>query len=380
MRMKTPETSRLFEPWTCPTSGVTSLILTERPAPVQQSFYFVTPSMTDDGRFLWLGCGYPPPGGRHAQQVLGVVDFERDEFHIYPETQFTSSRPLLDTTNGDIYWCNDLDLWKRGPHPKDRAVRVNRLPKTLAAGRLERLATHLTFSADRQSVNIDARFIKADGTPIVHLGEMPLDGSSFRPWQSFEGRIFNHAMFSPTEPDVQMFANEYWQEHAAEAFDGDRPYHRLWLIRRGEQAQPILKHPVSHSGHEWWDADGRHVWYVHYGVGIKKVALATGEEMTIWPGHHAHGQCDRTGRYVVADTMRDPVACDWRVNFCDTHTGKVVEIVNRPPLADHLTQCTHLHPHPHFCGDDRYICYTTTVHDRVDVALTPVAELKRRTG
>lgn len=34
-----------------------------------------------------------------------------------------------------------------------------------------------------------------------------------------------------------------------------------------------------------------------------------------------------------------------------------------------------IHPHPQFCLNDRYICYTTNVLGRVDVALTPVEAL-----
>ncbi|HEV7298287.1 MAG TPA: hypothetical protein VGN72_02910 [Tepidisphaeraceae bacterium] len=373
--MKTPETSRLFTRWANPCNGLESLILTERLAPVQMAFYFATSSFTDDGRFLWLHCGFPPPGGRHAAQVLGVVDFERDELRIYPETQHPTARPLVDTTTGEVYWGNQFDIWKRGPHATDRPERVNRFPTDLAPGRLQQIATHLTFSADRHSLNVDARMVRRDGSTDSHIGEIPLDGAPFRLWQTLDGQVFNHGMFSPTDPDVQMVANEYWQQHADEPFEPDRPYHRLWTIRRGDRARPILKAPVSHSGHEWWDADGRHVWYVHYGVGIKKVNLASGEESTIWPGRFSHAQSDRTGRYIVADRMRDPVASDCHVVFCDTHTGMEVEIVNRPPLADDLTQCTHLHPHPHFCCGDRYICHTTTIYDRVDLALVPVKAL-----
>lgn len=311
----------------------------------------------------------------HAQQVLGVVDFEKDELRVYPETQFPSSRPVVDLTNGDVYWANQLDIWKRGPLPDDRAVLVNRFPQEFSAGRLERIATHPTFSPDRQTLSIDARFVLPDGGQVVYIGEMPLDGSPFRLWQKVEGRFHNHGLFSPTDPGVQMFAYEYWVDHAGEPFNHDRPYHRLWLIRRGEEARPILKTPVSHSGHEWWDADGKHVWYLHYGVGIKKVEVATGEEVMMWPGALSHAHCDRTGRYLVADRMDEPHNPDCHVMFRDTVTGKEVEIVNRGPLAPELTKCVHLHPHPQFCLNDRYVCYTTTVHDRVDVALVPVAEL-----
>jgi hypothetical protein len=78
--------------------------------------------------------------------------------------------------------------------------------------------------------------------------------------------------------------------------------------------------------------------------------------------------------------MDQPHNPDCHVIFFDSVTGKSVEIVNRGPLASHLTRCTHLHPHPQFCLGDRYVCHTTTVHDRVDVALVPVADLIARTA
>jgi hypothetical protein len=372
--MKTPETSRLFTRWRNPANGVESLILTERPAPVQKSFYFTNRSFTNDGRFLWVCCMFVPKGGRHAAPVYGVVDFERDEFRLYHETQSLSAHPLVDLLTGDLYWINGFDLWKRGPQPDDEPVLINRFPAEVAKRRQpERIATHLTLSADGKSVNIDARFDNE-----CHLGNMPLDGSPVRIWQKIDG-FYDHGLFSPTDPDLLMFAHEYWQEHIAEPFDHDLPYHRLWLIRRGEKARPILRQPVSHSGHEWWDPDGKHIWYVHYGVAVKKVDIATGHEQPLWNGSLSHAYSDHSGRYLVADMMADPVISDCHVAFRDTVTGKEVEIVNRPPLAKGLTQCGHLHPHPQFCRNDRYICHTTTIHDRVDIALVPTGDLIART-
>lgn len=370
--LKTPETSCLFTRWINPVSGVESLILTERLAPAQQSFYFTHPSFTEDGRFLWLTCGYPPKGGRHSQHVLGVVDFLHDEMRVFPETQFPSSDPMVDEKTGEVYWGNHLDIYKRGPLPGDEAVLVNSFPQELAVGRLERIATHVTFSADRQALNIDARFVLPDGRRVIYIGELPLDGSPFRLWQRIEGMFLDHGLFSPAEPDVQLLAYEYWQDHAQEPFRPEQPYHRMWRIRRGEEARPILKHPVSHSGHEWWDPDGSHVWYVHYGVGIKKVEVETGLEKMKWAGAFSHADVDQTERFLVADKMDHPRNPDCHVVLRDLLSGREVEIVNRPPLDPGLTQCVHLHPHPQFCLQDRYICHTTTVHDRVDVALVPV--------
>lgn len=372
--VKTPETSRLFTKWRNPSNGVESFILTERPAPVQKSFYFTNRSFTSDGRFLWVVCMFLPRGARNVVPVHGVVDFERDEFRVYHETQAPGGTALVDERTGDLYWIDQLELWRRGPRADDEPELINCFPAELAARRMPfRIATHLTFSADGKAVNIDARFENES-----YIGDLPLDGSPFRLWQTLHGN-YDHGQFSPTDPDVQMFAHEYWQDHIYDRFDHDLPYHRLWVIRRGEKARPILQRPVSHSGHEWWDPDGKHIWYVHYGVAIKKVDVATGREQSFWDAALSHGYSDATGRYLVADLMADPVISDCRVAFRDTVTGREVEIVNRPPLDAKLLQCGHLHPHPQFCCQDRYICHTTTVHDRVDLALVATDDLKART-
>ena len=122
--MHTPETSRLFTRHRDPVSGVESLILTHRAAPVQRPFYFTNPSFSDDGRYLWVECAYPPEGGRDAVPLLAVVDFALDEMRVCHETQFTTARPLVDTRTAEVYWGNGLDIWKRGPLAADRAVRV----------------------------------------------------------------------------------------------------------------------------------------------------------------------------------------------------------------------------------------------------------------
>jgi hypothetical protein len=318
----------------------------------------------------------------HAVQSLAVADLQTGEVRAFPETQFPAESCMVDGPTGEVYWTNQLDVWKRSPHAGDYAIHVGRFPSHLAEGRLALLATHPTFSANRRSLNIDARFIRPDGTPVCFIGELPLDGSPFKLWQKIEGQYLDHALFSPVDPALQILAHEYWQdaERAGHAFNGDTAYHRIWIIRRGENAAPLLPLPVSHSGHEWWSADGQSIWYLHYGVGVKKVSLASREQTLVWPAALSHAHADRTGRYLVADRMDSPGNPDCHVIFRDTVTGKEVEIVNRGPLAPHLTKCTHLHPHPHFCLNDRYICYTTTVHDQVDVALVGTDDLIRRTA
>ncbi len=40
----------------------------------------------------------------------------------------------------------------------------------------------------------------------------------------------------------------------------------------------------------------------------------------------------------------------------------------------------HIDPHPRFCSQDRYIVFTTTVRGQVDLAITRVEDLIRRTS
>ncbi|MDA3872366.1 MAG: hypothetical protein PF795_00185 [Kiritimatiellae bacterium] len=374
--MHTPESSSLFTPWTNPANSVTSLILTTRPAPVQQCFYYTHSGFSDDGRFLWIQCGFPPPGGRHSQHVLGVIDFQTDDIRIYPESQFPSAEPWIDSGTGDVYWGNHLDIWKRGPLAADPVQHVNKFPADRIEGKLHRLSTQPTFSPNGDAVNIDASYKRADGSHVTLIGEMPLDGGPYSHWATLPGRTFDHGLFSPVDPDLQLISHEFWLDQPADTpFDGSLPYHRMWLIRKGEEAKPVLPHPVSHSGHEWWDPDGAHIWYVQYGVGIKRVDIVTGKEELIQEGAFSHAHSDQSGRYVVIDRMDDPGIPDCNVLFLDTQTGDMTEIVNSPPLPTHATQCVHLHPHPRFCLNDQYICHTTTVHGRVDIALVPVASL-----
>ena len=82
--------SKLFSPWADPATGVTVYLLTHKVAPVQEAFYFVNNSMTADGRYLWFYCAFPPSGSQLYGRTLGVVDFEHQEVHHFPETQFQS--------------------------------------------------------------------------------------------------------------------------------------------------------------------------------------------------------------------------------------------------------------------------------------------------
>jgi hypothetical protein len=58
-----------------------------------------------------------------------------------------------------------------------------------------------------------------------------------------------------------------------------------------------------------------------------------------------------------------------QVVFFDAGTGREANIVTEMPSTPVPMASYHLHPHPQFCSDDRFICYTTMVRGVVDVAV-----------
>ena len=369
------EKSPLFKRWKDPASGVESLILSQRVAPIQQSFYFTNTSLTNDGRFLWMYCSFPPGGDAYYGRQLGVIDFAEQTIRHFPETQFMDASPYVDKDTGEVYWTTGLAVWKRGPLPADKAVRVGVFPAELANNRRPlRLATHLTLSADKKAFAIDA-LIGAD----CFLGDLPIDGKTpFRLWQKFD-RCYNHTQFSPTDPNLMVTAQDGWFDPAT-GKPGTTD-DRIWLLKCGEKIRPACPNaPLSSDwrGHEWWDADGIHVWYIDYRKGTEKVNILTGEQTTVWPNGHTHSHNDQKSQYLVGDIY--PNGKEFRVAFFNIKSGREISIVTDMPPLDHSRRDYHIHPHPQFCLNDQYICYTTNVLGTVDVALVSVDQLIERTS
>jgi hypothetical protein len=367
------EHSKLFTPWAHPTTGVTIYLLTQKVAPVQEAFYFVNASMTRDGRYLWFYCAHPPSGSSGQGRTLGVVDFETDEVRRFPETQFSGASPYIDGETGEAYWGMGRWLWRRGPEPDASVEMVNALPEDLVKNRtVSRIATHLTRSADGREFFIDAAF----GLQWV-FGTLPVDGGDFQFWQRFD-RNHNHAQFSPTDPDLVLFA----EENHSDPITGLRfpIVDRMWLIRRGEPARPVFSSPVRLT-HEWWDPGGEHVWCV-WGNEVWRTNIATQEvEKVQWPSHCWHAHTSQDLRYVVADSNeRFYRGCPSKVGFLNRNTGAYIEIADNPEMTGIVGSQYHIDPHPRFSAEDRYIVFTTTVRGQVDLAVARVSDLIARTS
>ncbi|MBN1873108.1 MAG: hypothetical protein JXA33_02685 [Anaerolineae bacterium] len=361
--------SKLFTPWTDPTSGITSYILTQKVAPVQEGFYFVNESMTRDGRYLWFYCAFPPSGTAAQGRTLGVVDFVTQEVRHFPDTQFNHASPFVDTKTGVVYWGMGDAVWRRGPELGHNAELVNRLPADLVKLRhIERIATHLTLSADGRAFFVDA----AIGLQFV-FGALPVDGSDFELWHTFQ-RNYNHAQFSPTDSDLILFA----QENHPDPITGllFRIEDRLWLLRRGELPHPVFSTPIRLT-HEWWDPDGQHVWCIKSDTGVWRVNIATqAVEEIAWPGGRWHSHSHTTNRYLIGDA--NPTfyrGCPSTVNFLNRDTGKSVRLVDNPEMVTYTGARYHIDPHPRFCCNDQVVVFTTTVRGEIDIALAYTAGL-----
>ena len=367
------KTSKLFTPWTNPESGVTVYLLTHKVAPVQENFYFVNNSLTDDGCYLWFYCAFPPSGSQTYGRTLGVVDFEQQQVRHFPDTQFQHASPFVDPASGEVYWTSGPSIWRRGPDPDAVAQCVNSLPQELVKNRqVHRLATHLSRSADGSEFFIDAAF----GLQWV-FGTLPVDGGDFQLWQRFD-RNYNHAQFSPTDPDLVLFA----EENHPDPITGltFRIEDRMWLIRRGKQARPVFATPTRVT-HEWWDADGQHVWCV-WGNQSWRTHIKSGTvEKIDWPNHCWHAHNSQDGRYIISDSNEKFYrGCPSSVNFLNRQTGKHVRLVDNPAMHNFTGANYHIDPHPRFCYGDRLVVFTTTVRGEVDLAMAETADLAGRTS
>lgn len=367
-----PESSSLFEAWTDPESGVLSYVLTDDTAPRQQSFYFTNCNLAANGRYLWFYASYPPS----PSHVLGVVDLQLETVQVYPETAFDAEAPWIDPDTATAYWAKRQDIYRREPRPDATVERVCHVPEEIVGGQdIQHISTHLTRSADDTMINLDIRTVTE-----FHIAAVTIETGEIAFWYSSD-RCYKHSQFNPTAPDVLMFCQDWWTDLQTGKYNDYE--NRIWLQHEGEDPYPLFSEMEGCHSHEWWAADGQGVWYVDYESGTHYYDLETQQDSLVWPKGTCHSHASSDDQMIVGDIN----TYSWNderchIRFYDRGTETGVDIVSdlpEPPNSSNKSTSYHIHPHPQFILNDEFVVYTTTVRGSVEVAVTPVSELRNQT-
>lgn len=380
--MKNLDDHPFFERWEDPESGIVSHVLTERVAPIQQTFYFTNASVSPDERWLWFYAVFPP----NDRRTLGVVSLDPGEPVIkhFPQAGFTGASPMVAPEGDAVYFCVGSGVYKMDLAGKIDVVCA--LTKEQVRYRhFSRIATHLTLS-------VDGKYFLLDGDLgnfwWVGLGDV----------QTGEVRILkefanhhDHAQFSPIDPDLFLIPEDHWNDKiTGQRFHLD---HRLWLMDvNGTRFEPMFPKAWSkdswNASHEWWAKDGMVCW-IDFQQGAFEANPDTLELENVWNRPLCHAHCSADRRYWCAD--ENPYKWETQpveILFYDRRRKRETAIVSampRPPVDMNLHRldppyCSrdtyHLDPHPHFSPRETWVTYTTTVRDHVDVALCPTRQLQ----
>ncbi|MDD4540274.1 MAG: hypothetical protein PHT80_14775 [Lentisphaeria bacterium] len=369
--MKTPETSSLFRRHVEPASGVVSYILDTRIAENQQSLYFTQQSMTDDGRFVVFDIS---GGERGNRKSFALLDFLTDTL---TPLEIRGSIPFLDPATADLYWFQSDGLYRLALSAEARkSEKLCDVPVALreAGSKVHRLVTHTTLTSDRKKAFLDARvddrFIQ--GMLTIATGE-------FEKWGEADFHI-NHGQVNPTNDRMALCAYEVsWTDkdgvlHRIEKIDGVYP--RLQLLEPGKRR--MIPPLFNYATHEYWAPDGKGFYYC--GQGVIYHDLATDKAERLAPVKAAHATMTADKRFFTYDYSVGPWyrGCAWQVGFYNRETGKEVFIFQSLPAFNTKENPSTLHPDPHpqfVCGEKYIICTINHGDGRMDLAITPVAQL-----
>jgi len=386
--MYTPFNSKLFTTHIDPVSNIRISVLSARVAPIQQGFYFINSGWSDDKRFYWFQCAFPPA----VSHVLAVIDFLTDEIRYFPETQ-GGTMGIVDGRTGNLYWGNIYGIYMRTPYPDDKPVQIAKLPEECRKAVPKQVGTHITFTPDHKELLVD---IMMPNDTII--GTFDIATGAFQEWYRTDGLYYNHAQMNPVDPDVCLCAHEH-------SYDGKKGvsvkpplengiYPRLNIITRNGKRKMIP--PMgNYATHEWWAPDGKSIFYCNSTYrGEKEVTAIIAQDFLdgsdpqivcrVVPGGStiAHGSCSADQKYFVFDGF-EPNKW-WRgavtmLYFCNRETGKQICFLSKNPVVEGWTPenpCPyHIDPHPRFVLNDSLITFTTTICGRVDVAMVSVEEL-----
>jgi hypothetical protein len=357
-----------FTPYTDPHSGVLSYILTERVAPFQQSFYFTNPSVSADGKWLWIYAAFPPT----PQKYLAAFSLDPQHPHkqLYLQAGFNGESPMVAPEGDAAFFTIDRSVYHITLG--GALTRVCSLDEKYIDHRpLYRLATHLTLSADKRHFLLDGEignhwFV---GLGDVNTGEVSII-------KEF-AQHFDHAQFSPTDPELFSIAQDWFYDRVSgRRFPFD---HRTWLMNRAgtlfRSMTPEYQKPGQEDCHEWWSCDGM-LCYQNITFGAYEINVYTNERTHVWQRPVCHAHCSPDRRYWTADqTPYRWAETGCPVLFFDRQTGQELTIISSHPPPTYSRADYHTDPHPHFSPQGDWVICTTTLLGGLDVALTPTAPL-----
>ena len=401
------EENMSYEPWKTSkhfkkivhSTGIESYLLQTDISHNQQSFYFVTREMTDDGRFLVFQTVEKEDMSRDNSKVhrrLAVLDFSKDEIFMTDARTIRGVHgAFIDNVNSRIYYmssaglhCIDLAKGERNsrlicPMPQE----IKNLGKDFRC-----YCTHLTLSADRKKAFLDLRYDDS----FVH-GTLNIEEGTFTKWSNT--RFYaNHGQINPQNPDMAMVSWEIsWEDSKGKIHHirdhKELYYPRLWLVDSNGK-QTMIPSVTNYATHEVWARDGKGFIFcsTNNNQGMIYHDIKTGLQRQVmkpvWlpkEGRAAtasHGDITLDNKYVVCDIGAGCyLGYPWRMAFGDTRSGKNFLIyddgvVYNPPGTKSLF---HPHPHPHFIYKDKLVISTyMTEPGKMSVMLTPVAQLVDR--
>lgn len=363
-----------FEEYIDEQSGVKSYILKKREGILQQHFYFINSSLTDDGKYLWIFCSFPPAKFR----TLAVISMDSDNpfFRTIPAAGFSlrGSCPCIIPGTHDVLYGEEGILYR--VNVDGEVTKVLELDAELINFRkVDHLMTHASLSADRKYIILDAWMDNKTyvATGNLETGEVKLIHKM--------GRYYDHAQFSPIHQDLFIIDQDWWRDsHTGEYFTFDN---RIWLMdTKGTRFEPLLqkswfKHDGTEVCHDFWSKDGLVCW-TDYLNGVFECDVETREVTHVWkrPLCHSHTNADRS-LWCADESPYKWTHTPCKVIFFDRKSGKDIDIFSAMPYPEiRSDRFYHIDPHPSFTNDGEYIISTTTVCDgNVDIAITPVKPL-----
>ena len=396
--MKTPETSKFFQRHEDPQSHVVSWIV--KPGLLghnQQSFYFTSKSMTDDGRFLMFHTIADELNRKvsHRKQLM-LVDFTTDTAVALEDTP-SGCLPFVDVETDEIWYVKDDAVYYRNllkdPKAAKKLVDIPaELLPTMSERRHHYWVGHLTLTPDRKKAFFDEDIsLTGDYYADSRSRQILLDltDGTYEIWGTQDFWV-NHGQLNPVNPRLAMCAYEgctrkWVKDGALGRKQVPRPaddiYPRIFLCEPGRLTMVECRN-ANYATHEHWAEDGKGFYWCASGVHYHD--LATGKQTMVCPLGCAHATMTRDLKYVTGDESWGGWwrGCGWTTLFWNRDAHRGIYIHSKRPVYAPKDKPSNIHPDPHpqfVCGDRYVLCSMNVKDHQLTTSITPVSELVRMT-